>query len=88
MRLDDIIQENYDRMNANDHRIWRFISQHKDECRQMSLHQLADACEVSQTTVLRFLQMIGMDGYHEFKGFLKWDSLNQPVFSQRSIEQK
>ena len=87
MRLDDIIQENYDRMNANDHRIWRFISQHKEDCRKMSLHQLADACEVSQTTVLRFLQMIGMDGYHEFKGFLKWDSLNQPVFSQRSIEQ-
>lgn len=87
MRLDDIIQENYDRMNANDHRIWQYISQHKEECRKMSLHQLADMCEVSHTTILRFLQMIGMDGYNDFKAFLKWDSLNQSAFNRRSIEQ-
>jgi len=87
MKLDDLVQRNYNRMSANDHRIWQYICQHKTECRKMSLHQMADACEVSQTTVLRFLQMIGMDGYNDFKAFLKWDSLNQTVFDGRSIEQ-
>lgn len=87
MSLDDLIQENYDRMNANDHRVWQYICRHREECRQMSLHQLADACEVSSTTVLRFLKLIHMDGYNDFKAFLKWDSLNHPVFSQHSIEQ-
>ena len=87
MRLDDIVQENYDQMNASDRRVWQYICRHKEDCRQMSLHQLADACEVSHTTVLRFLQLIGMDGYNDFKAFLKWDHLNQPVFSQHSIEQ-
>lgn len=87
MSLDDLIQENYDRMNDNDHRIWQYICRHREECRQMSLHELADACEVSSTTVLRFLKLIRMDGYNDFKAFLKWDSLNQPVFHQHSIEQ-
>lgn len=87
MSLDDLIQENYDRMNANDHRIWQYICRHRENCRHMSLHELADACEVSSTTVLRFLKLIHMDGYSDFKAFLKWDSLNRPVFNQNSIEQ-
>lgn len=87
MHLDELIQENYDRMNANDHRIWQYICRHKEACRQMSLHQLADACEVSSTTVLRFLKLIHMDGYNDFKAFLKWDSLDRPSFNQQSIEQ-
>ena len=87
MRLDDIIQGHYDHMNANDRRIWQYICQHREECRKMSLRQLADMCEVSHSTILRFLQTIGMDGYSDFKAFLKWDSLNQSAFNQHSIEQ-
>lgn len=87
MRLEDLIQEHYDHMNPNDHRIWQYICRHKEACRKISLQQLADACEVSPTTILRSLQMIGMDGYNDFKAFLKWESLNQPAFNQHSIEQ-
>ena len=87
MKLDDLVQEHYERMSANDHRIWQYICRHKKECRSMTLHELADACEVSHTTVLRFLQLIGMDGYNDFKAFLKWDSLNQPGFNRQSIEE-
>ncbi|MDE7243625.1 MAG: MurR/RpiR family transcriptional regulator [Oscillospiraceae bacterium] len=87
MQLDDLIQKNYNRMNANDRRIWQYICEHREECRQTSLHQLADACEVSQTTILRFLRLIGMDGFNDFKAFLKWDSLNLSTCNQRSIEQ-
>ena len=87
MQLDDLIQKNYNHMNANDRRIWQYICEHREECRQMSLYQMADACEVSQTTILRFLRMIGMDGFNDFKAFLKWDSLNLSTFNRRSIEQ-
>ncbi len=31
MNLDDLIQENYDRMNDNDHRIWQYICRHREE---------------------------------------------------------
>lgn len=87
MRLDNLVQENYDRMGANDLRIWQYICKHREECRKLSLHQLADACEVSHATVQRFLKLIGIDGYNEFKTFLKWDSLSKPVFDKRSIEE-
>ncbi len=87
MKLDDLIQEHYEHMSANDRRIWQYISCHKEDCRTMTLHQLADACEVSHTTVLRFLQLIGMDGYNDFKAFLKWNRFSQPVFNTRSIEE-
>ena len=33
------------------------------------------------------VQLIGMDGYNDFKAFLKWDSLNQPGFNRQSIEE-
>ena len=60
MRLDDLVRENYDRMGESDHRIWQYICSHTEECRRLSLHQLAEACEVSHTTVSRFLHLIGM----------------------------
>ena len=87
MRLDDLVQEHYDNMGANDRRIWQYVCKNKEACRTMSLHQLADACEVSHTTVLRFLKLLGMDGYSEFKTFLKWDSSSRPVFDTRSVEE-
>lgn len=87
MRLDDLIQKHYQHMNASDRRVWQYICQHREECRQMSLQQLAESCEVSSTTILRFLKLIGMDGYHDFKAFLKWDSLHQPTVDQQIIEQ-
>lgn len=87
MRLDDLVRENYDRMGESDHRIWQYICSHTEECRRLSLHQLAEACEVSHTTVSRFLHLIGMEGYSEFKTFLKWNSLSRPVFDQRGVEE-
>ena len=71
MRLDDLVQEHYEHMSASDRRVWQYICRHKEECRKMTLHELADACEVSHTTVSRFLQLIGMDGYNDFSAALR-----------------
>lgn len=79
MQLETLVQQNYDRMSTSDHMIWQYISHHKQECRTMSLHQLADACQVSHTTVLRFIQMLGMEGFTEFKVFLKWEQKKEAV---------
>lgn len=86
MRLETLVQQNYDRMSASDHMIWQYISCHRKECRHMSLHQLADACQVSHTTVLRFIQLLGMEGFGEFKVFLKWEERRKPVMDTYTIE--
>lgn len=86
MQLETLVHEHFDRMSASDHIIWQYISQHREQCRSMSLHQLADACQVSHTTVLRFLQLLGMDGFGEFKVFLKWEEEQRPVVDERNVE--
>ncbi len=87
MRLETLVHEKYDRMSPSDHIIWEYICHHREECRGMSLHQLADACQVSHTTILRFIQLLGMDGFGEFKFFLKWEESRCPIVDERSVEQ-
>lgn len=86
MQLETLVHQQYDRMSVSDHMIWQYICHHRQECRNMSLHQLADACQVSHTTVLRFIQLLGMEGFSEFKVFLKWEERKQPVVDVHSIE--
>lgn len=87
MKIEQMIEARYDQMNPSDHLIWKYISHHKEQCMQMTLHQLADACEVSHTTVLRFLQSLGIDGYREFKLLLKLEAQNT-VPSDDTVIQK
>ena len=37
MRLETLIEENYDKLNENDLSIWNFILRNKKECQTMSL---------------------------------------------------
>lgn len=87
MQLETLVQQNYDRMSTSDHMIWQYISHHRQECRTMSLHQLADACQVSHTTVLRFIQLLGMEGFSEFKVFLKWQEQQKAAVDTYTVEQ-
>ena len=86
MRLETLIEENYDKLNENDLSIWNFILRNKKECQTMSIQELAQQCHVSHTTVSRFTPQLGMDGYGELKIFLKWDSREEESFDVREIE--
>lgn len=86
MRLETLIEENYDKLNENDMSIWNYILRHKEECQTMSIQELAKHCHVSHTTVSRFTHKLGMEGFGELKIFLKWDSRDQESFDAREIE--
>lgn len=86
MQLESLVQQQYDRMSTSDRMIWRYICHHRRECRNMSLHQLADACKVSHTSVLRFIQLLGMEGFSEFKVFLKWEERRKDTFAIQTME--
>ena len=85
MRLETLIEENYDKLNENDLSIWNFILRNKKECQTMSIQELAKQCHVSHTTVSRFTHKLGMEGYGELKIFLKWDSREEESFDVREI---
>lgn len=74
MRLEDLINENYDKLNENDHEIWDYINHHRKLCEQISIDELAKRCHVSRSTILRFSKRLGLKGYAEFKVHLRIDN--------------
>ncbi|MBW6410761.1 MurR/RpiR family transcriptional regulator [Clostridium weizhouense] len=73
MRLEEVVNNNYSKLNENDLYILKFICSNKKKCRNISINDLADNCNVSRTTILRFTQKLGFKGYSEFKVFLRWE---------------
>ncbi len=74
MRLETLIYDNYKRLNENDKHIWSYILNNKKSCESMSIQELACSCNVSHTTILRFAQKLGLNGYSELKFYLKLDN--------------
>ena len=72
MRLEDLIEQNYHKLSANELYIWEYIRKHTDECRTISIDQLSAACNISHTTILRFAKKLGLKGFSELKVVLKW----------------
>lgn len=79
MKLEEIINKHKTSLGATDMVIWKYIYNHRQQVRHMSIHELAKACSVSSTTVVRFAQKLGMDGFGEFKAVLKLE--DQPAFA-------
>ncbi|MGM9530204.1 MurR/RpiR family transcriptional regulator, partial [Intestinibacter sp.] len=46
----------------------------KKKCEKMSIQELSDSCNVSHTTILRFAQKLGLNGYSELKFYLKLEN--------------
>ncbi len=54
-------------LNPALHRIGEYILGHPDEAKTMTINQLASACEVSESTVTRFVREIGLRSYQDLK---------------------
>lgn len=74
VQLEEVINQYYHQLNENDLYIWDYISKHKKACESMGIDQLAEKCNVSRTTILRFTQKLSFKGYVEFKVHLKMDN--------------
>ena len=73
MRLEEIINRHMQELNDTDMAIWKYILQHRAEARHISIHELARACAVSSTTIVRFAQKLGFDGFGELKAVMKME---------------
>lgn len=73
MRLEEIVNAHLAALNDTDMVVWRYIVQHREASKRISIHELARACCVSSTTVVRFAQKLGFDGFGELKAVLKME---------------
>lgn len=87
MTLEELVNSHYEQLNENDLYIWQYIYHHKRECQKMSIQELARTCNVSHTSIIRFTKKLGLDGYSEFKVYLKW-SLNTQLDFDSQIMHK
>lgn len=76
MKLEQIINEKYDYFSEGDQVLAKYILDHKDEIRNLSITELAERSLSSKSSVLRFAQKLGFSGYTELKNFIRWELVN------------
>lgn len=54
-------------MRPGEFRVYNFIVSHMDRIPEMKIRQISEACGVSTTTVLRFCEKAGCEGFTELK---------------------
>lgn len=86
MRLEEIINQHRKSLNDTDMVIWKYILQHRSESRHISIHELARSCCVSSTTVVRFAQKLGFDGFGELKAVMKMEEPDQAVYQKDVLQ--
>jgi RpiR family glv operon transcriptional regulator len=81
MRLEEIINKQQMLLNQTDMGIWKYIYNNREKSRHISIHELAHACAVSSTTIVRFAQKLGFDGFGELKAVLKMEENSSMIQS-------
>ncbi|MBQ9441758.1 MAG: MurR/RpiR family transcriptional regulator [Selenomonadaceae bacterium] len=71
MNLEEIVNRRKKFLNETDLMILKFILNHREQMRHISIHDLAKKCCVSSTTIVRFAQKLGFDGFADLKSLLK-----------------
>lgn len=87
MRLEEIVNNHRQGLNDTDMVIYKYILQHRKEARHISIHELAKQCAVSSTTVVRFAQKLGFDGFGELKAILKIEEPEEKYRRENVLEE-
>ena len=59
--------ENVQKLNASELKVYNYVVAHQEESAHMSIRQMVQAVGVSTTTILRFCEKMGLEGYQELK---------------------
>lgn len=86
MWFQELVNENYNKLNENDMIICKYIINNIKKCSEYTIDELASECHVSKTTIMRFSQKLGLDGYSELKIALKWESRNKGNTLDKTLE--
>lgn len=79
MKLEELINKNYNRLNETDLHILKYILNNIKTCYDLGINSLADRCNVSRSSILRLAQKLDFSGYSEFRVFLKWRDQDKQI---------
>lgn len=86
MGLEEIIFLNYSKLNETDLFIWKYITANKKLCSKITINELAAKCNVSRTTITRFVKKLDLEGFSEFKVLLSWELEKVNVIEDQSFD--
>lgn len=86
MRFKEAVNDHYDKLNDTDLHILKYIAEHQKECCALKIAELANRCNISKSTLLRFAQKLGYAGYSEFKAFLKMEASEEFTVDTDNME--
>ena len=87
MALEELIDRHRRGLNNTDMGIWKYIVQHRAAVCHSSIHELARDCHVSTTTIVRFAQKLGLEGFGEFKLLLKREAPQVSAYDANILEE-
>lgn len=71
MKIEEIINKNYEHFSDIDENIAKFVLNCKDKIGNMGINEVAQKSFASKSSVLRFSQKLGFSGFSEFKNYIK-----------------
>jgi RpiR family transcriptional regulator, glv operon transcriptional regulator len=71
LRIEEIINKNYEHFSDIDENIAKYILGQKDKIGNMGINEVAQNSFTSKSSVLRFSQKLGFSGFSEFKNYIK-----------------
>lgn len=86
MKIYDILQKNYDKMNKNDLKLYSFVVQNKDRIGSMSIEECSELAGVKTSSIMSFAKKMELDGFSELKYLVKWDENEFISFNDREID--
>ena len=63
----DRLRKTYASLRPSEQRVADYVLNHPETCTQQTISELADQVQVSQPTVVRFVQALGFGGFRNFK---------------------
>lgn len=83
--LEELVLQHYDKLNDTDKQMWQKISQCSKQVMTSSIDDVASLCNVSRTTLSRFVRKIGLDGFSELKVRLRMEKQESSLGNDASI---
>lgn len=78
------IKKNYKKFRPSERKVADYLLQNLDKVEQMTITSLAEEAKVSQPTVMRFANSLGMKGFKELKYLLMQDEVKKLVGDSHS----
>lgn len=72
MKLEELINRNYDTFTQNDRQVVSYILANKAQIMAATSQEAADGCHVSRATLLRVCKKMGLQNFAELKYLLKY----------------